>query len=106
MVYVSNCLAYHLQGTLQICQTAWCPSYWGASRWEPVERRGQLIAGGSVCGVGYVGMVKREPGYGVVLGEEEEDRMDEAMRERLNRQVDSEEVRRVNQSWRDTERSG
>jgi hypothetical protein len=72
-------------------------------RWGPAERRERLIARRSVGAVGYVGMVKRKFGYGVRPGEEEEEerRMDEEMRERLDRQV--EEVRRINQSRRDSE---
>jgi hypothetical protein len=73
------------------------------ARWGPAERRERLVARRSVGVVGYVGMVKRKLGYGVDPGEEEEeeDRMDEAMRERLDRQV--EEVRRIDQSRRDAE---
>jgi hypothetical protein len=52
-----------------------------------------------VGAVGYVGIVKRRLGYGVLPGEEE--RMEGAVRERLDRQV--EEVRRINQRRRDAE---
>jgi len=50
--------------------------------------------------VGYVGIVKRALGYGV-RSLEEEDQVDEATRERLDRLT--EEVRRVSQSRRDRE---
>jgi hypothetical protein len=69
------------------------------ARWTPEERRANLLARRSVGEVGYVGQVKRALGYGVPL--EEDDRVDEATRERLGRLA--EEVRRSNQSRRDTE---
>lgn len=69
------------------------------ARWGPAERRERLVARRSVGAVGYVGIVKRRLGYGVLPGEEE--RMEGAVRERLDRQV--EEVRRINQRRRDAE---
>ena len=61
-----------------------------------------LIARRSVGGAGYVGMVKRKLGYGVPPGEE--DQVDEATKERLDRLAD--EVRRINQSRRGREEDG
>jgi len=70
------------------------------ARWTPEVRRANLLARRSVGEVGYVGQVKRALGYGVPL-KEEEDRVDEATRERLDRLAG--EVRRSNQSRRNRE---
>ena len=70
------------------------------ARWTPAVRKAKLLARRCVGEVGYVGIVKRALGYGV-RSLEEEDQVDEATRERLDRLT--EEVRRVSQSRRDRE---
>ncbi|KAI9448814.1 hypothetical protein BJY52DRAFT_1310440 [Lactarius psammicola] len=65
------------------------------ARWSPKERKANLLARHSVGEVGYVGQVKRALGYKIPP---EEDRVDEASRERLG--ALAEELRRVNQSRR------
>jgi hypothetical protein len=64
-------------------------------RWSPEERKANLIARRSVGEVGYVGKVKRALGYKIAP---EEDRVDEATRERLG--ALTEELRRVNERRR------
>ena len=66
------------------------------ARWSPEERKANLLARRSVGGAGYVGEVKRRLGY--KIPPPEEDRVDEAVRVKLN--VLTEELRRVNQSRR------
>ncbi len=63
------------------------------ARWSPEERKANLLARRSAGEVGYVGQVKRALGYKIPP---EEDRVDEATRERLD--TLTEELRRVNQS--------
>jgi len=65
------------------------------ARWPPAERKANLLARRSAGEVGYVGQVKRALGHKIPP---EEDRVDEATRERLN--ALSEELRRINQSRR------
>lgn len=65
------------------------------ARWSPEERKANLLARRSVGEVGYVGQVKRRLGYKIPP---EEDRVDEAVREKLD--ALAEELRRVNQSRR------
>jgi hypothetical protein len=65
------------------------------ARWSPEERKANLLARRSVGVVGYVGQVKRKLGYKIPP---EEDRVDEATREKLD--ALTEELRRVNQSRR------
>jgi len=65
------------------------------ARWSPEERKANLLARRSAGEVGYVGQVKRALGYKIPP---EEDRVDEATRERLD--TLTEELRRVNQSRR------
>jgi hypothetical protein len=64
-------------------------------RWSPEERKANLIARRSVGEVGYVGQVKRALGYKIAP---EEDRVDDATRERLD--ALTEELRRINGSRR------
>ncbi|KAI9430536.1 hypothetical protein H4582DRAFT_2086751 [Lactarius indigo] len=61
-------------------------------RWSPEERKANLLARRSVGEVGYVGQVKRALGYKIPP---EEDRVDDATRQRLD--ALTEELRRVNQ---------
>jgi hypothetical protein len=68
------------------------------ARWAPAVRKANLLARRSASEVGYVGQVKRALGYGI---RPEEDRVDEATRERLDRLA--EEVRRSNRSRREGE---
>lgn len=68
------------------------------ARWSPEERKANLLARRSVSEVGYVGQVKRALGYKI---SPEEDRVDEATRERLDSVTG--ELRRINQSRRGKE---
>ena len=65
------------------------------ARWSPAERKANLLARRSVGEVGYVGQLKRALGYKIPP---EEDRVDEATRDRLD--ALSEELRRINESRR------
>ncbi|KAH8984458.1 hypothetical protein EDB92DRAFT_1488513 [Lactarius akahatsu] len=71
------------------------------ARWSPEQRKANLLARRSVGEVGYVGQVKRALGYKIPP---EEDRVDEATRERLD--ALTEELRRVNESRRAEEYAG